>query len=300
MNRRLLPFLSFTLLVAALLACQMTKSAAGDEPVSTRDPATLVPSTTATSMPEEAEPPAIQGPDATVTAYLEALQQRRFEQAAAFISDYSLSLLGLRRQDIISHFEQQDFEGWRLLDYRVTESQELDEDLVLVHALIKEQIGRDEPQNYDVWWALRREGGEWRINWGALVDDRPLDIEPQTINDLTLQPLRIIRYADRMRLLFRIENNSDRGCIWGWAGEEAAAIHFGDQIVSVSGTSEDIAPQRVYPDAYVDIDGFRETYPTAVDLTGWRQADERHPQVPDGWGDSWAYHFELSYDEASE
>lgn len=294
---RILP-LVLTLLIC--LACQVTKKAGEPPPTATPGSRLPVMSSAPTVTREATATPAARGPEATTTAYLEALQQRRFEQAVAFISDYSLSLLGLSRQDVLSHFEQQDFEGWQLLDYRVTESQELDEDLVLVHTLVREQSGRDEPQTYNVWRALRREHGEWRINWNLVIDDRLLDVEPQTINGLTVQPLRIIRYTDGMRLLFRIENNSSRGYIWGWAVEEVALFHFGEQIVSVSGVYETIAPERAYPEAHTTIEGFYSTYPDAIDLAGWVQASEEHPRVPVPFATPWTYHFELSYSQTAE
>ncbi|GEM_PF-1567082 len=231
--------------------------------------------------------------EATVKDYYDALKIRDFERAIAHLSDYSLSIHGWTRQDILAFFIQQDFRGWRFVDYRIIETKNLRDDLALVRVLTKEQTGADEPQTFDNWVAWRMEEGQWRLNWNLVVDDRVPNVEPQTINNLTIQPVRIVRYTNRIRLILKIENKNDRICHWGWGGENIAIFHFGDRVVDVSGRLK-IEANRLYPDVYVDVEGFYSTYPSSVDLVGWRWAVSSVPELPD-FESSWSYQFVFNY-----
>lgn len=233
-----------------------------------------------------------ESPEEVAKKYYEALVSKEFEEAVNYLSDYSLSLSGTTRQQVVSYFEQQDFKGWRMVDYRVLETKELGADVVIVRVLTKEQAGNNDPQTYDFWVALRKEEERWRLNWNLIVDDVVLNVEPQTVNDVTVQPLRIARYTDRLVLVLKIENNSDRKHFWGWAGEKIASFRFGNRIVDVIGRLE-IEPSRTYPDAWVKVDGFYDVYPSTVSLFGWRWASSNSPNLPDPACTPWAYHFDF-------
>lgn len=305
MNGRFRLILLPTLLLIAGLACQMTQisektvTPTSQSASATSTPVIEIPTSeatlaqaTPTSEPQKAVSPVIDKPEDAEAAYLEALKQRDFEQVAALVSDYSISVDGVSRRDVVSFFEKKDFDGWKLVDYRVKESRLLDDQSALVYVMTKEQSGEGEPQSDDFWVAIRKENGQWRVNWALLVDELVLNVESQTVNNVSIQPMKIIRYTNKMRLFMRVENANDRGCFWGWVNDEIATFHFGDQPVGVSG-SLGIEPDRTYPDVYVDINGFYETYPMAVSLSKWRWASETSPDLPDPGGASWAYAFDL-------
>lgn len=241
--------------------------------------------TIGSSLPQES-------PEEVAKKYYEALVSREFEEAVNCLSDYSLSLSGTTRQEVISFFEQQDFKGWRMVDYRLVETRVLSDDLVLAHILTKEQLGDSEPQVYDFWVALRREGERWRLNGNLIVDDVVLNVEPQTINGVSVQPVQIVRYTDRLVLILQIENKNDRGCFWGW-GNKVAVFHFGGEVVDVTGSLQ-IEANRTYTNVRVHVSGFHSTYPSAVDLVGWCWASQYVSSLPDPACTPWEYHFVLT------
>lgn len=304
LNTKLLLLLIAALLVVVITACQ-------PKPTSLPQNATAIPVSSATStavnkvMPTSTRVPAAtptvvnpeKSPEEIEKMYLQFLVRREFKRAASLVSDYSLSLEGKSRQDIVSYFNKQDFRGWRILDYRIGRSYRLKDDVVLLDVMTKEKKGNNEPQSYDFLVALRKENGRWRINWGSIVDDMILKVEPQVVNSVSVQPVRAIRYTDKIVLVVRIQNNNQRGCFWGWAGAKVATFYFDEsQLVDVPFDSPlKIDPKRTYPDAYVVVNGEFKTYPVAVDLVGWRFASKTFPDLPEPGETPWKYHFDLSY-----
>ena len=301
-DTKLLLSLTAALFIVAIAGCQSktTSSPQTPSPISVSSATstvvlevtptpTRVPATPTVANPEKS-------PEEIEEMYLQSLMQREFEQAASLISDYSLSLEGKSRQDIVSFFDKQDFSGWKILDYRIKESYQLKDDVILLHVMTKEKNGNNEPQSYDFWVTLRNENGHWRINWDSIIDDMVLKVDTQVVNNVSVQPVRAIRYTDKISLVLRIQNNNQRGCFWGWADANVATLYFESQSVDVPFVSPlKIDPQKTYPDVHVIVNGEFKTYPVAVELVGWRFASTTSPNLPEPGETPWKYHFDLSY-----
>lgn len=257
----------------------------------TTPPATVEPTAPpATATVEPTAPPA--GPEEVLQAYYEALQEGDFELAASLLSDYSLDLAGQGRADIVTAFEKRRFEGWKFLDYEIVKSRMLDDRTALVRAWGKERpVAGAEPETYDVWAPLRREGDGWRVNWGLVIDDRALDVPSQEVNGVIVEPFHVVRLTSGMQLYLRVDNTNERGIFWGWAGETIATFRVEGEAVRASAWFEGDAG------IFVEIDGLYEEYPTAVELSNWRWASESSPSLPEPGGERWSYDFDLAYEE---
>jgi hypothetical protein len=237
-----------------------------------------------------------EGPEKTVTDRCQALIKKDFNQAANLFSEYSLRLFDLTRQDIVMRYQTLDFKGWKLVDCRRLESKKFDDQTILIHLLMKEQTGEQEPQYYDGWQALRLEEGQWLINWNDVIDTLPMAVESQTVNGVTLQPTQLIRYTDKIRLLFNVGNANKRAAFWDLAGQKVATFKIADQTVIVRGMNETpfrIDAENTYTGAYAEVPGLQTVYPTGVDLTNWTWPDAKNPNIPNLEGQMWSFQFEF-------
>lgn len=282
-------FATVILAMVSLLGCQFTNLPLG----SNLPNPTLTPSPTLPSSADDLQITPTSELDVITSAkkYYEALKRDDYVEAVNLISEYSLSLTNSTREDVRISLDKAAFNGWKLLDYRIVESQILDERTALIHVLTKELM-ENEPQNYDFWVAFRKENGQWHLNLNSLVDDRTVDTTPQNINGVSVQPIQIIRYVDKVRIVLKIENTNQRGCFWGWAGDKVATFYFGEQAYDVQGSLE-IKSDRVYPDAYVELKGFYETYPNKILLSGWQWASKTSPNLAEPGSEKWQYTFEF-------
>lgn len=241
---------------------------------------------TPTTLPE--------GPEKTVIDRCQALIKKDFNQAANLLSEYSLQLLGLTRQDIVIRYHTLDFKGWRLVDCRLLESKKFDDQTMLVHLLMKEQTGEQEPQYYDGWQALHLEGGQWLVNWNDVIDALPLAVESQTVSGVTVQPTQLIRFTDKIRLVFNVENANKRAAFWDLAGQKVATFYIADQAVGVRGVNATpfmIDAESSYTGVYAEVPGLQATYPTGVDLTNWTWPDAKDLLIPNLEGQKWSFKF---------
>lgn len=259
------------------------------EPTETSIP---LPTNTPTSTP----PPTMQTPEEaaeTVYAtYFEALQQKDFDKAASLLSDYGLQVSGNTREDIVAYFKKQDFGDWELVSYQILDSRLLDDKIALVHNLSKEQTGKNDPEIFDSWGALRLEQGQWRINWNLIVDDLTLNLQSQAVNGVVIKPIQIIRFTNKQRFFLSVENTNQRRVFWGWAGQDIATFHFGSETIAVSGNLK-VEPEQTYPSVYVDVEGMYENYPTSIELGNWQWGSKTSSDLPEPGGEKWAYNFEF-------
>lgn len=266
------------ILMATLWSCQLAQMNADSQK--------------ANQQAEAKSAPVVSGPVDIGKEYYEANRQRDYPKVASLVSDYSLTFLSMTREGVQSTLAKKDAEGWRILDYRVLESKAVDPQKTLIHVQTKETAKGEEGKIYDFWGALRQENGQWRMNIGALIDDMPLNLKPQTYKDVTVQPQHIIRYVDKMRLVLAIENNGERGCFWGWGDEPMARIHFRQNASDVTGSVK-VDPKKSYKDAFIDIKGFYPEYPVSIELVKWQWADKKKPDKPEKKGDLWFYNFTI-------
>jgi hypothetical protein len=255
---------------------------------------TAIPTATPTNTPS----PSVSSPEEAGKTFYEALKRGNFEKAVSMYSEYYLSLTGGTRESLRQYFEKSAFEGWKLLDYRIIESKMLNDQTALLHILTKEETNDEDKKakTYDFWVALRKENGQWLIN-GSIVDDRFVNVNPQNVNGVIVQPVRVIRFVDGFKIVLRIENTNNKRCFWGFPEATTATVYFGELAFDVYVSKfVKIEPNRVYPNAYISTDKFLEIYPNRVILSQWRWADETFPELPDMQGETWSYSFDLQYE----
>ena len=263
---------------------------------------TSAPGATATLVVEQTSETAVtanpttlpEGPEKTVADRCQTLIKKDFNQAANLLSQYSLQLFGLTRQEIVIRYQTLGFKSWKLVDCRLLESKKFDDQTMLVHLLMKEQTGEQEPQYYDGWQALRLEEGQWLINWNDVIDALPLVVEAQTVSGVTIQPTQLLRYTDKIRLVFNVGNANKRAAFWDLAGQKVSTFFIADQAVSVRGVNETpfmIDAESAYTAAYAELPGLQATYPTGVDLTNWTWPDANNPNIPNLEGQKWSFKF---------
>jgi len=221
--------------------------------------------------------------------YMEAAHQRDFKRMASFLSDYSLQLLGTTREEARIDFEKLDFEGWRSVEHRIVATREINSEIVLIRAFEKSGYN-NQFDTYDWWSSLRKEKDGWRVNLDNIVDHIILDIEPQTINDVTVQPTLVVRYTNKLCLYMIVDNANDRAIHWGWGNELIATAFFGNEAEDKWGALQ-LQSKRNYPNMYLEFDGWHETYPTSIILYSWYMSMESNPQFSSG--ESWSYEFAL-------
>ncbi len=174
-----------------------------------------------------------QNPTDTLTTYYEAFKARDLDKMVSMTSDYSLKLLNAVPEDLKAVLVKSDMAGVRLLDYKILESKTLSTNTVMVRAVIKYEEVDQKSQTVDFWTGLRQENGQWRINASdaesnlSLVDDLLLTVQPQTINSVTVQPTRLIRFSAKLRLIFSVRNVANRNALFAWGGVKNATFHFG-------------------------------------------------------------------------
>jgi hypothetical protein len=139
---------------------------------------------------------------------------------------------------------------------------------------------------------MRKENGQWRMNSGGIVDDETLTMQAKGYKGILVQPLRIIRYLDKMRVVVKIENISSKTCYWGWGNDKLLILNFGQKAIDTSGSLK-VEPKRTYPGVNIDVKGFYETYPKSMELTKWQWASQASPNQPEAKGENWKYSFEL-------
>ncbi len=230
-------------------------------------------------------------PEDVVKAYCQAAIGGDFEKAVTYISDYSLAIAKITRDDLIAQMREAYFSGSVATDYLVTGSEVFD-GYYLVHVMFK-FMGSEGPYTDDWIAPLHLEADQWKINIGNIIDDRLIDVEPQTVSGVTVQPVQILRYTDTIRVVFSVRNDNPVPVFWGWVGVKGTlnfpGLHYEETDDHISFEAD-----RGYPDAYVQFSGEFPEYPLSMDMTQWALATANTPNMP-GFGTPWSYHFDFSF-----
>jgi hypothetical protein len=185
-------------------------------------------------------------------------------------------------------------------DFNVLSVHEIDTRTILVSVRFKSKFA-DYEHTQEAQFILRREGGKWKINLqmdddekkGLFIDYIDLSVKEKTLHNVTIRPLRIVRYLNLTQLLFCIDNNNNRSLVWGFGQNIAATVDFhGDKQDIVNTILFD--RKRIYPDAYVNIPGMADQYPTKLELRAWQFANPAARNLPENPYSMWDYSFDLA------
>lgn len=285
MNR--IRFLSLSILLVGLAGCQ-----AAPAPTPIPQPPVAAPAPSATARPAPTLPPTPEAaatptatPDQTgpaveaTKAYFSALQAGDYVAASGWISRFSLLPESLTPAAASAELQAQLTDGQTWTDVQALGGQVFDAKTVLVHVTYTlsrrdGQTGKETAQAVDEQWPVRREGSDWRVNRGKLIDYHTLDVPAQTTAGLTLQPKRLLRYSDHMRLVFLAQNGTNEAIVLGQPSEVLAAFSFGAQQVEAQPVRLVFDRLRSYTDAAVEIIGLFPSYPERVEIRRWKNVHE--------------------------
>ncbi len=194
--------------------------------------------------------------------------------------------------DAASELQTQKIEGARWSDLEILGAQAFDAQTILVHvtysAAKKAQTDvtptpaadaakdakaaetkTDAVEAKDELWPMRLENGAWRYNWNNLIDFRTLDTRAQTMNGITIMPVQINRFSDRIQLSMLVQNRTNEAMVFGQVNETLGIFHFGDQDVVAEKAQWILNPLRSVPAATLEARGLYEQFPDTIEIRKW-------------------------------
>lgn len=245
-----------------------------NQPEKTNTPSTKG---TATATPAAKDDAAvnIKSAKAAVTSYFDALEKQDALSAAGLLSKYSLVAERTTREEVTSSLEALFGKGTRWSNLVIKESQALDISTILLHVSYQitikdDQEGTDTASQQDEWWPVRLENGVWLVNWNNVIDYRGLDLTDQTVGGLTINPLQMNRYYNRMILVLFAQNRTNDPMVLGQANETLAVFTFGEKTVEAVAHQWIFQPMRTYPEIKIEVQGTLINYPEKVEIRKWK------------------------------
>ncbi len=165
--------------------------------------------------------------------------------------------------------------GKRWSDLAIKESRAQDSNIVLVHvayqvAAKNVQTGAATQSQQDEWWPVRLENGQWLYNWTNMIDFRGLDLTPQTTGGLTVNPIQMTRYSDRLQLVLFVQNRTNEAIVLGQANEILALFTFGGITIEAEKKQLIFDHLHSYPDVKIEVKGLYSEYPDKVEIRKWK------------------------------
>jgi hypothetical protein len=279
MKRKFSMIIFLGILLAACQASPQRQAAATSLPtVVPVQPAAVQPTaaqiSAPTGTPQPTQAPAADPALQAARAYAAALQDGDPSAAAGLLSNFSLMTANLTRGEAASQLQTR-LANETFSVFQLEDPLPLDGRTTLVHAVYQLETsdvktGEKTRSKVDEWWPLRQENGVWRYNYANLVDFVTLDVSEQTTAGLTLKPLRMTRYSDRIRLTFMAQNRTNDLIILGQTNEILAVFFFRGTRIEAEPTRLVFEPLRSYPDASLDVKGQFEAYPERVVIRQWK------------------------------
>lgn len=231
--------------------------------------ATSTPQPTATATPET---------DAAVEAaqnYFASLQKGDFAAASQQVSAFSLMANKITVGDVIAALTQQQSSGAAWSGLKILGSQIFNDQTILVDVTYQlaskdAKTGATVQTTVDEQWPFRYELNQWRYNWTNIIDFNTLGTDPKSANGLTLTPVEMIRYPDRIRLVLMAQNNVNETIVIGQTNQILATFHFGNQSVDSVNTRYIFDAHRGYNNVYIDVMGLYSQYPDAVEIIKYK------------------------------
>lgn len=121
----------------------------------------------------------------------------------------------------------------------------------------------------DELWPMRLENSEWRYNWDNLIDFRTLDAGAQTVSGVTVMPVQMNRYSDRIELSLLVQNRTNEGVVFGQVNETLGTFYFDGQPVVAEKTRWILNPNRSVPSVTLEAKGLFTEFPEMVEIRKW-------------------------------
>jgi len=215
------------------------------------------------------------GAEKAAQNYFAALQKGDFDAASRLVSTFSLTASKLTAGDAAAALTQQKAQGAKWSDLQVKDSQVFSDRTILVHVsyqltTLDAKTGSEVQVEKDELWPFRLESKQWRYNWDNLIDFKTLDFEVQQTAGLTVTPLQLTRYSDRIRLTVLAQNGTNEAIVIGQSNQVLATFHFAGKDVEAENTRYILDRLRSYPDVAIEVKGLFSSYPVSVDIVRWK------------------------------
>jgi len=238
---------------------------------------TASPEPTDTREPTVTDTPQTYPAEQTARAYCSALESGDFSAAVELVSAFSKTVTGKTSNEISAALTELKSRGGTCSNLEVVASQIWDQKTALVHVTYTAQapgaaIGKTTETTQDEIWPFRLEAGRWLYNWTNLIDYKTLSVDAQQVAGLTLKPMGLIRYTDKIRLVLLAQNNTNSPIVIGLPSQTLATFHFDGE--SVDAVQEKILfdAYRSYPDVTVDVSGLYEQFPELVEIVQFKNS----------------------------
>lgn len=232
---------------------------------------------TSTKEPTATATPETYPAEQAAQAYFAALESGDFSAAAGLISSYSKMVSNLTSGDIVAELTSRQSNGWSWSDLEIIGSQVFDMKTVLVHVTYQSEIpdsaaGKTVKTSVDELWPFRLETGKWLYNWSNIIDYKTLGVDSQQAGGLTMKPMQLIRYTDKIRLVLLAQNGTSGATVIGRPNQVLATFHFGGKSVDAEQTRYFFDAYRSYPDMTIDAQGLYEEYPDSVEIVKFKDS----------------------------
>jgi hypothetical protein len=259
-----------------------TRMASGGGPGGAGGPGGFGATTTATAI-ATVEPTATPEPTATAVdptsgavqtaqGYFTAIETGDFSTASKLVSSFSLLANKLTAGDVVEALTQQKTAGAAWSNFKVAGSQVFDTQTILVHVTYTfsstdAKSGKTVETTMDEQWPFRLEQKKWKYNWTNIIDFETLGSNAKLSNGLTVKPLQMARYTDKIRLTVMAQNNTVEAIsVGGTTNQRLGTFHFGSQTVEAENTHYLFDAYRTYMSITIDVKGLYTSYPDAVEL----------------------------------
>ena len=151
----------------------------------------------------------------------------------------------------------------------------LDDRTILVHVAYQlsskdAKTGQTVATAMDELWPFRLESKKWLYNWANIIDFKTLGFEYKQTAGLTLAPLQLTRYSDKIRLTVLAQNSTNESIVIGSANQVLATFHFADKDVQAENTRYILNSLRSYTNVTIDAKGLFTSYPASVDIVQYK------------------------------
>lgn len=239
-------------------------------------------------------------PETALDAYVNALIEKDYVKAAEGISDFSLEFSGITREEAANTLNAASTNENIVVEHSIGEIRMVGSSLAIATISLSTQYQQNPVQKQETKVALMKEKGQWKVNWGNVLDEREITSSGQTVRKVTVQPVKMVRYVDRVQVHFNTKNDADMTVYWGFLNDPIGTLTYAGESALKAVASPDSGniegPVFVESNAaseliIITFFGMRSTAPATLELTGWTV----NPNGSSGADPSevWSYSFDL-------
>lgn len=237
---------------------------------------TAEPTQAATPLPTATTVSQTAAAEQAAQAYFTALQQGDFSSASKLVSAFSLLADEITAGDVADTLAQEKTNGAAWSGMQIEGSQVFDDKTVLVHVTYQlaskdAKTGEIVTTTLDEQWPFRLEQNKWLYNWKNIIDFKTLSSEAKLVNGLTIKPIQLTRYSDKISLTVLAQNGTASPIvIGGKTNQLLGTFTFGSTAVDAQNTRYILDSYRSYTNVMIDVMGLYTSYPDSVQVVKYQ------------------------------